>query len=89
MYCSFFEKESTIYNYCKIVGFTGGGDDSARSRRLSGSSSFSISSAVSSASYYTEYFDQWLVLELMDGRLAYIPPGAVKYIEQASGGQGK
>jgi hypothetical protein len=29
-------------------------------------------------------FDRWLVLELSDGRLAYIPPSAIKYLEQAS-----
>ena len=27
---------------------------------------------------------RWLVLELADGRLAYVPPAAVRYIEQAS-----
>ena len=29
------------------------------------------------------YFDRWLVLELSDGRLAYIPPTALKYLEAA------
>jgi hypothetical protein len=27
------------------------------------------------------YFDRWLVLELNDGRLAYIPPNSLKYME--------
>jgi hypothetical protein len=27
------------------------------------------------------YFDRWLVLELSDGRLAYIPPTSLKYME--------
>jgi hypothetical protein len=29
------------------------------------------------------YFDRWLVLELNDGRLAYIPPNSLKYLETA------
>jgi hypothetical protein len=29
-------------------------------------------------------FDHWLVLKLADGRLAYLAPSAVKYIEEAS-----
>ena len=44
-------------------------------------------SVCSSVSSYREYFDHWLVLELADGRLAYIPPTAVRYIEQASTGK--
>ncbi|MCU0702573.1 MAG: hypothetical protein MUF18_01115 [Fimbriiglobus sp.] len=29
------------------------------------------------------YFDRWLILELNDGRLAYIPPTSLKYLEVA------
>jgi hypothetical protein len=34
--------------------------------------------------FISVFFDRWLRLELADGRLAFIPPSAVKYIEQAS-----
>ena len=87
LFCSFYREEPTIYRNCKILGFTGGGEESARSGRASGSGGFAFSSGSGSASYYREYFDHWLVLELADGRLAYIPPNAVKYIEQASTGK--
>ncbi len=83
LFCSFYGTERTIYNDCKILGFTGDDDESARSRRASRSGGFAFVSSVSSGSYYN-HFERWLVLELSDGRLAYIPPTAVKYIEQAS-----
>ncbi len=39
----------------------------------------------SGSSYsYRGYFEHWLVLKQDDGRLAYIPPSAVKYLEQAA-----
>jgi hypothetical protein len=83
LFCSSYDKEPMIYRNCKIVGFTGG-DESTESRRISGSSGFALSPVFSSASEYAEYFNRWLVLELADGRLAYVPPAAVRYIEQAS-----
>jgi hypothetical protein len=89
MYDSFcaFDAERITFRGGKILGFTGR-DESARSRRNSGSSGFGFCSPISSASYYTEYFDRWLVLEFADGRLACIPPVAIRYIEQATS-QGK
>lgn len=84
LFCSFYQEELTTYRSCKILGFTGHGEESARPGRASGASGFAFSSGSGSASYYTQYFDHWLVLELADGRLAYIPPSAVKYIEEAS-----
>jgi hypothetical protein len=87
LFCSFYREEPTIYRNCKILGFTGRGEESGGSSRASGSAGFVFSSGSGSASNYREYFDHWLVLELADGRLAYIPPDAVKYIEQASTGK--
>jgi hypothetical protein len=84
LFCSFYSEERTIYRNCKILGFTGRGEESARSGRSSGSSGFSGLSGSGSGYYSQQYFDHWLVLKLEDGRLAYIPPGAVKYIEEAS-----
>jgi hypothetical protein len=81
VYCSFFREEPTVYRGCKILGFTGRGEESARSGRGSGSGGFASSSGL--GSYSAQYFEHWLVLELADGRLAYIPPNAVKYIEVA------
>jgi hypothetical protein len=81
VFCSFFREEPTTYRGCKILGFTGRGEESARPGLGSGSGGFAFSSG--SGSYTTQYFDHWLVLELADGRLAYIPPNAVKYIEVA------
>lgn len=86
IFCSFYREEPTIYRNCKVLGFIGRGEEPAGSGRASGSGGFVFSSGSGSASSYREYFDHWLVLELSDGRLAYIPPNAVKYIEQASTG---
>jgi hypothetical protein len=84
LFCSFYREEPTIYRNCKIIGFTGSGEESIGSGRASGSGGFSVLSGSGSTSYYTKYFDHWLVLELADGRLAYIPSSAVKYIEEAA-----
>lgn len=84
LFCSFYQEEPTIYRNCKILGFTGRGEEPGSSGRASGSGGFAFSSGSGSGSYRTEYFDHWLVLELADGRLAYVPPNAVRYIEQAS-----
>src|SRR3954467_15221862 len=72
LHCSFYREEPMIFRNCKIIGFTGRGEESTRSNRGSGSGGFSVLSGSGSASYHTEYFDHWLVLELADGRLAYI-----------------
>jgi len=72
-HCSFFEKEPTVFRGCKVVGYTG--PDSA-GEEGSGSGSFSSRTA-------NRFFDRWLVLELSDGRLAYFPPSALKYLETA------
>lgn len=82
VYCSFRAGEPTIFRGCTILGFTG--EEPRSSRGGSGfGSGFSGSSGSGSASSYSHYFDQWLVLELADGRRAYIPPTAVEYIETA------
>jgi hypothetical protein len=82
LFCSFYGEEPTTYRNCRILGFTGRGEETSRTGRASGSGGFSSFSG--SVSYATEYFDHWLVLRLADGRLAYIPPNAVKYIEEAA-----
>jgi hypothetical protein len=81
--CSFYGGEATIYRNCTIVGFTGRGEESTGSGRGLGIGVFSSPSGSGSASH-GNYFDHWLVLKLADGRLAYIPPGDVKSIEEAS-----
>lgn len=83
LFCSFYAEEPTIYHNCTIVGFTGRGEESTRSGQSSGFGVFSVASG-SGSTYYERYFDHWLVLKLADGRLAYIPPSSVKYIEEAS-----
>jgi hypothetical protein len=83
LFCSFYGNEPTIFRNCTIVGFTGRGDESTRSGQGSGFGMFSSPSGSGSA-YYERYFDHWVVLKLADGRLAYIPPGAIKYFEEAS-----
>jgi len=83
LFCSFLHAEPTIYHSCKFLGFTGRGEVSTQSAP-SGGGMFSGSSG--SGSFYSEskYFEHWLVIELKDGRRAYIPPASVKYIEEAS-----
>ena len=83
LFCSFYREEPTVYRNCTIVGFTGRGEESTRSGGGSGFGLFSSPSG-SGSSYYERYSDHWLVLKLADGRLAYVPPAAVKYIEEAS-----
>jgi hypothetical protein len=70
VHCSFFKDEPTVFRGCKVVGFTGRDVPGTEER-----SSFSSSSS--------RIFDRWLVLELSDGRLAYVPPTALKYLESA------
>lgn len=69
VHCSFNDKEPTVFRGCKVVGFTG--PDAPTGGGLSGSLSA------------RQYFARWLVLELSDGRLAYIPPASLKYLETA------
>jgi hypothetical protein len=70
VYCTFFRDEPTVFRDCRIVGFTGRSDGQG--------ARFGFSSE------YGRHFDQWLVLKLADGRLVYIPPSAVRYIEESS-----
>jgi len=70
-HCSFFGNEETVFRGCRVVGFTGRDMPGE-----AGTSSFPYSSG-------HQFFDRWLVLELSDGRLAYVPPTALKYLESA------
>lgn len=66
-------KEPRVIPRCKIRGFTGTKD------RPKGSYSYGYSSGEPRG-----LFDGWLVLELEDGRLAYVPPGSVRLIEESA-----
>ncbi len=66
-----------VYRNCRIVGFT-------KSREQIAKQSARGASSISKADFPTDsWFLAWLILELEDGRLAYIPPQTVKYIEQS------
>ncbi|MBN9518621.1 hypothetical protein J0H58_08895 [bacterium] len=73
VYCSFFEKEPTVFRGSKVVGFTGPAN---AGQEVGGGS------GLSSRGYY-QHFDRWLVIEQADGRLAYIPPNSLRYLEAA------
>ncbi len=74
--CTFFGEEPTVFRNCKILSFTGGGEKSGGKEHSFSAAGFSTP--------YERYFTHWLVLKLADGRLAYIPTTAVKYIEEAA-----
>lgn len=81
VFCLLFQKTPMVYRMeyrnCKIVGMTG------RDRRLTKEfSSFSKSNVSRTHWDPSDLFDNMLVLETEDGRLAYIPPGAIEYIEE-------
>ena len=57
------------YRNCRILGFTG------EKKRNSGGY----------FSEYENYLEQWLVLELPDGRKAYVPPHQIFAFEQTKG----
>ena len=82
LFCSFFSDEPTVYRNCRIQGFTGS-EQSSEARHPSGFGVIGVASGSASGYSYRNHFDHWLVLRLEDGRLAYVPPGAVKYIEEA------
>ena len=57
------------YENVRILGYTGGRDDGE--------------SGVASGSKFA-HFDQWLVIELIDKRRAYLPLRNVEYLEEVS-----
>src|SRR5207237_1388773 len=63
--------ERLTYTNCKILGST----RPAEPKQSSGLSS------------YSEYFEKWLVIELPDGRLAYLPADHIDMIEETSVGR--
>lgn len=73
-HCLFFGDTPTVFRGCKVVGFTGPDTQPGGEPR---------SSFLSSPGSSQRYFHRWLVLELSDGRLAYVPPSALKYLETA------
>jgi hypothetical protein len=72
LYCALFTKEPTVYRNCRILGITG-----AEERKSSSFSSKSISLPY-------EWYDGMLVLEMPDGRRAYVPTKSVKYFEESA-----
>jgi len=72
LYGDLFPETTTIYRNCRILGLTGVNDD--HSGMIS----------KSSAGRHHEWFDDMLVLELSDGRLAYVPVSSVKYFEETA-----
>ena len=71
LYCTLFPETTTAFQDCRILGLTGVKDDD------SGAFSKSLGPP-------RDWFDGMLVLEWPDGRLAYVPPGSVKYFEESS-----
>jgi hypothetical protein len=61
----------TVFRNCKIIGFTGDWSEEK------GGGSFG-----SGGGY--RFFEGYLVLELSDGRLAYIPPRLIEFFEEAA-----
>ena len=76
VHTSIYGVEPLTFLDSKIVGFTG--------RRGESNQVEAGMFASSSGSSYRNHFDHWLVLEQADGRLLYLPPDSVKYVEQAA-----
>ena len=74
VYCVLIPDSSTVYRNCRILGMTGQDEEGK-------SASFS---SEWKGHWDANLFDGMLVLETEDGRRAYIPPGSVKYIEEAA-----
>lgn len=70
-HCSLIVQGATVFKNVKIVGFTG-------SKEKQVNTEYSLSSS------REKYFEQWLVLEMPDKRLVYIPPSALKYLEETN-----
>lgn len=80
VFCVLFPDVPMVYRNCRIVGVTGHTEFGGKSYvLLSPSSSLGCGFGGPSG-----LFDDMLLLETEDGRLAYIPPGAVKYIEESA-----
>jgi len=72
VYCVLIPDSSTVYRNCQILGTTG--RDESKSTELH--------SLAWKGHWDVDLFEKMLVLETEDGRLAYIPPGSVRYIEE-------
>lgn len=75
VYCVLISDSSTVYRNCQILGLTG-----YEAHKSAGS----FSSEMKARWDVGQLFDGMLVLETEDGRLAYVPSGSVKYIEETS-----
>jgi hypothetical protein len=75
LHCSGYSSTPTIIRNCKILGFTGPGEQTRPSVSLP---------FVSTAG---QYFTAWLVLELEDGRLAYLSPHCIQFVEETPKGK--
>lgn len=76
LHCVLFEKEKTVFKNCKVVGFTG---PAQAGHTVDGGGS-----SLGSRDFY-QHFDRWLVVEQGDGRLAFIPPQSLRYLEATKG----
>ncbi len=65
-------KEPRTYKHVKLLGFVG--------KPKKGDGGDLVSSA-------GDYFEKWMVLELSDGRRAYIRPRTIDIIEESAGGK--
>ncbi len=85
VYYSFRSGEPSVYRGCMFLGFTDRGleigESEARGEGSGGSTYLKLSS--SSDGYGVDHFQHWLVLQLTDGRKAFLPPSAVLYFEEA------
>ena len=72
VHCIIFDRETTVFRGCKVLGFTG------REEAAPATGGFS-----SGYGRFQKFMDQWLVLEHADGRRTYVPSGSLKYLEES------
>ena len=72
VYCLLFPNQPSVYRDCRVLGFTDDGPEKSFSSKSAGA-------------YRHGWFQNWLALEMSDGRMAYIPGDTVRYIEESTG----
>lgn len=70
--------QAVVLRHCKIVGSTGPGAGSPRVHLPGADEDFVLPGV---------FGGRWLVLELPDGRHAYVPPESVRLIEESAEGR--
>ena len=76
LHCAAAGQESLVLHRCKIIGSTGAGQ---HPKLPSPYAELYYAQGISSG--------RWLVLELPDGRRAYVPPESIRLIEESPEGQ--